>query len=196
MDHEAVLPALPERRGQDQPVRDSGPVPVLRVLVARGDGMRAKRAKYPDITFRSMLEGQWTAVLDELGFTWEYEPVHFDLPSGVYVPDILITVPGQTIRFMIEIKGPWPNAREFEVASEVNLYYTPLMFLTGDVPRQANGGTSWWFDSDRRTWSMLRPEEALIRLMWPEPEHRPEELAGWGQALDDARHAELIKVGK
>jgi hypothetical protein len=159
--------------------------------------MRAQRAEHPDITFRSMLEAQWSAVFDELGLTWEYEPVKFDLPSGVYVPDVRITT-RDGLSFWVEIKGPWPNAREFEVASEVNIYTgTPLVFLTGDVPRQANGGTAWWFDPDRRMWSMLRPEEALIRVIYRNTSEQPEGLGKlWPVALDEARHAELIKVGK
>ncbi len=169
-------------------------MPVLPVLVGGEYRMRAQRPEHPGITFRSMLEAQWSAVFDELGLTWEFEPVKFDLPSGVYVPDFRITT-RDGLSFWIEVKGPWPNAREFEVASEINLYYLPLMILTNDVPRQENGGTSWWFDLDRHTWSMLRPEESLIRLMWPEVEDRPEVLAGWGQALTDARHADVIKVG-
>lgn len=157
--------------------------------------MRAKRAKYPDITFRSMLEGQWTAVLDELGFTWEYEPVRFDLPSGVYVPDFRVTTPGG-VMFWIEVKGPWPNAREFEVATEINIYGdVPLMIVTGDIPRQPNGGTSWWFNPDADTWSMLRPEESLIRIMTPDPARRAEHLDGWDRAIYAGRYVELIKVG-
>lgn len=158
--------------------------------------MRAQRPEHPRITFRSMLEAQWSAVFEELGFTWEFEPVTFDLPSGVYIPDFRLHPRDNGDPFWIEVKGPWPNAREFEVASEVNLYHSQLMILSGDVPRQANGGTSWWFDPHTERWSMLRPEEALIRIMWPEPEYRPEVLTGWEQALDSARHAEIIKVGR
>lgn len=156
--------------------------------------MRVRREEHPEIVFRSKLEAQWTAVFDELGLGWEYEPVRFDLPSGVYVPDFRITT--QTgLSFWIEVKGPWPNAREFEVASEINLYYLPLMILSGDVPRQANGGTAWWFDLQRNMWSMLRPVEALIRLMWPEDEDRPDVLAGWDDALEQTRHVEVERVG-
>jgi hypothetical protein len=155
--------------------------------------MRARREDVPGVVFRSLLEARWSAVFDELGLRWEFEPVKFDLPSGPYVPDYRITT-RDGLSFWIEVKGPWPNAREIEVASEINLYYLPLMILSGDVPRQANGGTAWWFNLDTHTWSMLRPEEALLRLMWPEPETRPERLAGWSEALGVGRHAELIKV--
>lgn len=158
-----------------------------------GEDVKAQRPDVPGITFRSMLEAQWTTVFDHLGLTWEYEPVKFDLPSGPYVPDFRVTVP-DGITFWIEVKGPWPNAREFEVATEVNLYYLPLLILTGDVPRQANGGTSWYFSSDRQ-WHMLRPEEALHRLIYADDEGQPEELPGWAEAIDAGRHTELIKVG-
>jgi hypothetical protein len=137
-----------------------------------------------------MLEGQWSAVWDALGLQWEFEPVRFDLPSGVYVPDFRITT-ADGFTFWIEVKGPWPNAREFEVASEINLYHSPLLLLTGDVPRQPNGGTSWYFSSDRQ-WHMLRPVEALHRLIHGD---EGDDLPGWADALDAARHTDLIKVG-
>jgi len=141
MDHEVVLPALHEHRSEDQPVRHGGPVPVLPVLLARGDGMRAQREEHPGITFRSMLEAQWSVIFDALCLPWVFEPVTFDLPSGLYVPDFKIYPEVNDERtFWVEIKGPWPNAREFEVATEVNIYaQTPLVILTGDTPRQPNG---------------------------------------------------------
>jgi len=156
--------------------------------------VKAQRPEHPGITFRSMLEGQWSAIFDELELEWTFEPFTFELPSGIYIPDFLINR-GQASQFMIEVKGKWPNAREFEVASAVNLYYLPLMILTGDVPRQANGGTAWWFNADRDTWSMLRPEEAFRRMLWPDADDQPDELPGWDDALTGARDAELIKVG-
>jgi hypothetical protein len=159
--------------------------------------MRAQRPEYPAITFRSMLEAQWSVIFDVLCLPWAFEPVTFDLPSGLYVPDFKIyPEPGDERSFWVEIKGPWPNTREFEVATEVNIYAgMPLMILTGDIPRQPNGGTAWWFGE--RQWHMLRPEEALIRVIYRNTEHFPEDLGElWKLALDEARHAELIKVGK
>lgn len=154
--------------------------------------MKARRAEHPGITFRSKLEAQWSAIFDEMGWTWEYEPVRFDLPSGIYIPDFKIR-PRAGDPFWVEIKGPWPNAREFEVATEVNIYaQTPLIILTGDVPRQINGGTAWWFDPATDRWSMLRSEEGLIRVLWPDAADRPERLAGWGDVLENGRRAEII----
>ncbi len=153
--------------------------------------IRARRAVHPSITFRSLLEARYSVILDELEIQWQFEPTEFDLPSGVYRPDFQChSQIGE--EFWIEIKGPWPNAREFEVATEINLYVAPLMILSGDIPRQANGGTAWYFSSDRQ-WHMLRAEEAFRRIMWPAEGERPEVLAGWEQALDAARHEELIK---
>jgi len=156
--------------------------------------IRARRAARPGITFRSLLECRWSAALDSLGLPWEFEPTHFDLPGGMYIPDFHV-LPDSDRAFWIEVKGPWPNAREFEVASEVNLYHAPLMILSGDIPRQPNGGTAWWFDEDTHRWSMLRPEEALIRVIFRYDADPPESLGEqWGEALEAARHEELIRV--
>lgn len=159
--------------------------------------MRTRRPEHPGITFRSKLEAQWSVVFDALALPWTFEPVKFDLPSGIYIPDFKIyPEPGDERMFWIEVKGPWPNAREFEVATEINIYAEmPLMILSGDVPRQANGGTAWFFDPSRDTWSMLRPEEALIRVIYRNTERTPEDLEPlWSLALEESRDAELIKV--
>jgi hypothetical protein len=52
--------------------------------------------------FRSTLEADWAANLDELGIKWDYEPSAFKLPSGrFYVPDF--RCPG--IGTWLEVKG-------------------------------------------------------------------------------------------
>lgn len=158
--------------------------------------MRTVRPPYPRITFRSKLEAQWSAIFDALGLPWAYEPVVFDLPSGRYIPDFKIYPDDKDHCFWVEIKGPWPNAREFEVATEVNIYAeTPCVILTGDVPRQANGGTAWWFDPATDRWSMLRASEGLERVIFRGEEQVPvyfPEL--WARALDDAKDAEINPV--
>jgi len=153
--------------------------------------IRTIRPEYPDIIFRSKLEAQWTVVLDELGIPWEYEPHLFDLPSGKYLPDFRMMT-GTQEEFWIEVKGPWPNAREFMVASEINLYVGPLLILSGDVPRQANGGSAWWFSKEDRQWHMLMPEEALIRMVFRGRDDRPERIGDrWDMALETVRVAEF-----
>lgn len=150
------------------------------------------------MTFRSKLEGQWSVILDALCLPWEFEPTRFDLPSGIYVPDFKVFPElGDERSFWIEVKGPWPNAREFEVASEVNIYTdSPLLILSGDIPRTPNGGTGWWFDPATSRWSMLRAEEALIRVIYRHVGTLPNDMGQlWATALDEARDAELIRVG-
>lgn len=157
--------------------------------------IRAQRTAYPKITFRSILEARWSVVLDALQLPWQFEPVTFDLPSGMYVPDFKVfPEPGDERAFWIEVKGPWPNAREFEVATEMNIYgEVPLVIFTGDIPRQPNGGTAWWFGE--RQWSMLRTEEALIRVIYRNTSVQPESLGQlWALALAEARSEELIKL--
>lgn len=159
---------------------------------------RTRRPEHPEITFRSKLEAQWSVVFDALVLPWEFEPLTFDLPSGLYMPDFRIyPEPGDERTFWIEVKGPWPNAREFEVATEVNLYTDhPLMILSGDVPRQPNGGTAWWFNPDTRQWSMLRPEEALIRTVYRNTVRRPEDGLGvlWEMGIKEARTGEYTRM--
>jgi hypothetical protein len=144
-----------------------------------------------------VLEARWSVVLDGLQLPWSFEPVMFDLPSGRYVPDFQVfPEPGDERSFWIEVKGPWPNAREFQVASEVNYYGDhPLLFLTGDIPRQTNGGTAWWFDPDTWRWSMLTAEEALIRVIYRNTSAVPDSLGElWALALAEARSEELTKL--
>lgn len=162
--------------------------------------MRTTRPPYPRLTFRSKLEAQWSVIFDQLGLPWAFEPVVFDLPSGKYIPDFKIYPEVNDPRtFWVEIKGPWPNAREFEVATEVNIYAeTPLVILSGDVPKQENGGTAWWFNPARGDddfgWSMLRTEEALCRVLYRDG-HVPEEWRElWRDALRALPYAEINPV--
>ena len=146
------------------------------------------------IRFRSTLEARWTLVLDGLQMPWLYEPKKFELPSGAYVPDFLV-YPEREQATWIEVKGPWPDAREFQVASEINLYVAPLLILSGDLPRRGHGGTSWWFDRETTRWSMVSPLEGLRRSVYSGvPDH---ELFGedhWDGVLSTARSAVFQKA--
>jgi hypothetical protein len=152
------------------------------------------RTEHDGHHFRSRLEARWSIVLTSLGFPWEFEPQMFDLPSGMYLPDFRVF--GEyTIAFWIEVKGPVPDAREFTVATEVNLYVQPLIILSGDIPRRSGGGTAWYFDPAERQWFMLSPEEALLRVIFrDDAAHRPDSLgAAWDQALSAARSAKFAQ---
>lgn len=59
--------------------------------------------KYRDVQFRSTLEADWAATLDELGIRWQYEPEAVRLPSGeFYRPDFYLP----QIATWLEVKGP------------------------------------------------------------------------------------------
>lgn len=57
---------------------------------------------YAGITFRSKLEADWAATLDEWGIRWEYEPETITLSAGVnYIPDFWLPDVGT----WLEVKG-------------------------------------------------------------------------------------------
>lgn len=146
---------------------------------------------YAGCRMRSRLEARWAVAFDYLGIQWEYEPQGYDLPSGKYLPDFRLTVPG-SVPFFLEIKGPAPDAREFTVASEINLYVCPLAILAGDVPRRRGAGTAWVFErvipgpgktGPAGNWRMTDPEQALINLAYHGHTTRPRTI---GPVYDDA----------
>jgi len=58
---------------------------------------------YRGVRFRSTLEADWAATLDQLGITWQYEPEAVQLPSGaLYRPDFYLP----EITTWFEVKGP------------------------------------------------------------------------------------------
>lgn len=70
--------------------------------------------RYAGVNFRSTLEADWAATLDDLEVLWEYEPKAVTLPSGAtYIPDFFLPEIGT----WIEVKGPGvprvEKAREF-----------------------------------------------------------------------------------
>jgi hypothetical protein len=151
---------------------------------------QAIKTVYDGQTFRSRLEARWAIVFDHIGLPREYEPVLYDLPSGRYLPDFRI-FGGYDIAFWIEVKGPMPDAREFAVGTEVNIYEgVPLVIFSGDIPRHSGAGTAWWFDPDERQWEMITPDEALLRIIFRGKEDRPETLGPvYDEAVSLARHA-------
>ena len=68
-----------------------------------GPSIEAKPATYHGVVFRSTLEANWAATLDQFGIVWEYEPEVFTLPSGTtYIPDFRLPELGT----WLEVKGP------------------------------------------------------------------------------------------
>jgi hypothetical protein len=155
-------------------------------------GPKAIQTSYAGCRFRSRLEARWAVALDQLGITWQYEAQGFHLPSGNYLPDF--KVDGAAGPFFIEVKGPMPNAREFQVASEINLHVGPLIILQGDLPRRGGDGTAWMFvaaeQPDTYDWIMTDPEKALIYGSYQEHvDKAPARLPGWDAAVTAGRSA-------
>ena len=63
---------------------------------------------YRGIQFRSRIEARWAVVFDFFDLQWEYEPEHYELPIGNYLPDFWL----QNQDCWVEIKGPHPTEME------------------------------------------------------------------------------------
>jgi hypothetical protein len=155
-------------------------------------GPKAIETHYAGCRFRSRLEARWAVVFDHLMIPWQYEPQGYELPSGRYLPDFRAeSTKGNP--YFIEIKGPMPDAREFQVASEINLLVAPLVILQGDLPRRRGEGTAWVFQQTGKNqydWVMTDPEKALI---WGAlgPKGHPGEIGMelWNEAVTAGRSA-------
>lgn len=98
--------------------------------------IKAIETTYAGCRFRSRLEARWAVFFDHLGINWRYEPEGYQLPSGWYLPDFLISLGRGQV--WIEVKPgndddplPWPEARHIELATED----CPL-YVTGDIPSE------------------------------------------------------------
>ncbi|WP_330457372.1 hypothetical protein OIB37_10950 [Streptomyces sp. NBC_00820] len=68
-----------------------------------GPSIDAVPTRYGDTTFRSRLEADWAATLDNYDIQWQYEPETITLDSGaLYIPDFWLPELGT----WIEVKGP------------------------------------------------------------------------------------------
>lgn len=100
--------------------------------------IKAIETRYAGCRFRSRLEARWAVFFDTLGIEWQYEPEGFELPSGWYLPDFLLSLKQGRVWF--EVKpgsrgdnpfSPLDDARLSELASESH----PL-YVSGDLPTE------------------------------------------------------------
>lgn len=153
-------------------------------------GPKAIETSYAGCRFRSRLEARWAVVFDHLHITWQFEAQGFHLPSGNYLPDFQID--GVRQPFFVEIKGPMPNAREFQVASEINLQVAPLIIFQGDLPRRRGEGTAWVLEESGKNtydWIMTDPEKALIAASYVGVSTQPSAIPIWEEAVTAGRSA-------
>lgn len=103
---------------------------------------RSRPTLYRGIQMRSRIEARWAVVFDYLKFEWEYEPEHYELPIGNYLPDFWLR--GQDC--WVEIKGPHPT--EFEQAKARGLarisQKVVYIFCCG-IPRIGQDGSPFDF---------------------------------------------------
>lgn len=105
--------------------------------------MKAIETRYSGCRFRSRTEARWAVFFNANGWTWQYEPEGFRLPSGGYLPDFLIEGEGLERRWF-EVK-PFLDvdkldARWVELATRSE---TPVMTAYG-MHRQGDGcGKAW-----------------------------------------------------
>ena len=81
---------------------------------------------YKGHRFRSRLEARWAVWLDNIGWTWEYEPQGYDLGGGdLYLPDFKVSAPARRDYetdgpvFWLEIKAGKPSEDELRKAMKL-----------------------------------------------------------------------------
>jgi hypothetical protein len=111
---------------------------------------RSRPTVYRGIQFRSRIEARWAVIFDFFGIQWEFEPEHYSLPVGNYLPDFWLV--GQDC--WIEIKGPHPT--EFEQAKARGLarltQKVVYIFCCG-IPRIGQDGAPWDYQCGKDLWA-------------------------------------------
>ena len=94
----------------------------------------ALQTNYKGYAFRSRLEARMAVILDELGWTWSYEPEGFSTAHGNYLPDFRVSHPHP---MWIEVKGPAPTEAEKMKLREVAAATETLgVFFVGTTTRE------------------------------------------------------------
>lgn len=110
---------------------------------------RSRPTLYRGIQMRSRIEARWAVIFDFFSLRWEYEPEHYSLPVGNYLPDFWLE--GQDC--WIEIKGPHPT--EFEQAKARGLarlsQKVVYIFCCG-IPRIGPDGAPFDFQCGKDLW--------------------------------------------
>lgn len=79
------------------------------------DGPKAIPTMHAGVVFRSRLEATWALFLDHLEEPWQFEAEAFELPSGKYLPDLLLP----RLDIWLEIKPKAPSEREKRLCLEL-----------------------------------------------------------------------------
>lgn len=160
------------------------------------DHIPAIPTQYAGYHFRSRLEARWAVFFDTLGIQWVYEDQGYELPSGPYLPDFWIPLPGaeHASDCLIEIKPMIPNEREFRLCGELReASGSYVAMLLGPPIRGA--GLLWWSGTERkpiyRPYSRTRPNGN--RALCSHPFDKAQFLPGLGELtferIEDAEKA-------
>lgn len=128
----------------------------------RPNHVPAIETEYRGYRFRSRLEARVAAMLDFIGWEWEYEPEGFELASGRYLPDFALIKPQESLNpdcrvgermLWIEVKGAPPTQKDLARAHDLAAATrTPVAFIVG-MPRhlRLSGYMSWGCDCDKHS---------------------------------------------
>lgn len=94
--------------------------------------IKAKPTTYKNVLFRSQLESQWAAFLDNHGVAWKYEPRQFITTSGGYVPDFYLP----DLKMWAEVKPGDLSPVALRKIMDVSSYTGESALLLEGSPRQ------------------------------------------------------------
>lgn len=95
--------------------------------------VKAIETKYKGYRFRSRLEARWAVFFDALGVRWEYEPEGFELPSGWYLPDFLLTY-ADSYKVWAEVKPEGARLSELPELRDLCLATHQFVVLLAGTP--------------------------------------------------------------
>jgi hypothetical protein len=111
--------------------------------------IKAIETEYAGCRFRSRLEARWAVFFDTLGIKWRYEPQGYELPSGRYLPDFMVSASllGAHDEIYTEVKGSL-NHFEFVRLVKAAIELPPISggpwwpqpLVLGEIPRP---GRAW-----------------------------------------------------
>lgn len=118
--------------------------------------MKAINTRYANRFFRSRVEARWAVLWDALGIPWRYEVEGYELPSGRYLPDFVLS----TFHIFVEIKGTFPTAEECQKCAELAVATNRVVLLAAGEPEERFQVR--WFDAngeDDRLWVIAKDRD-------------------------------------
>ena len=120
------------------------------------------------ILYRSTLEACWAEFFHQLGAKFDVEPTAYELPSGPYLPDLLIQQPWPEPSMWVEIKPIEPHydgqvvkkIKELAKATEI-----PAMLVIGQPQLEAKFNRFWCWNSEGEKHEVVIMAEPLFYVV-------------------------------